>query len=87
MIAWKHLFELHMKLEGRGVGPNGAYYQVTTIGPNEIPACIRTNLGKSKTVIGFAEHRFQTREEAMKWALADGNYLIAGPLRERYQVA
>ena len=70
---------------GKATAPNGAVYRLLLHGPSQLPACERCHGGITDTILGFNSNRFDSLDEARRWAKADGRHeLIPGtPLSQR----
>ena len=67
-----------LQKRGFAVGPTGASYKVTTLGPQDQPAIVRTSeAGERETIVGWSGETFNGFYHARNWARMDAQY--AGP--------
>jgi hypothetical protein len=70
---------------GEATAPNGAVYRLLLHGPNQLPACERCHGGETEIILGFNSNRFETLDDARRWAKADGRHQMdrGAPLNKR----
>ena len=82
-------FEQRLIDFGQATAPNGAAYRLLLYGPNELPACERRHGGESEIILGFNSLRFESLDDARRWAKADGRHEMSRgtPLSQRRVLA
>jgi hypothetical protein len=70
---------------GKATAPNGAVYRLLLHGPNQLPACERCHGGITDIILGFNSERFDSLDDARRWAKADGRHAMSRgtPLSKR----
>jgi len=70
---------------GKATAPNGAVYRLLLHSPNQLPACERCHGGECEIILGFNSNRFETLDDARRWAKADGRHEMSrgDPLSKR----
>ena len=82
-------FEQELIDIGQATAPNGATYHLLVYGPNRLPACERTYRGECEIILGFNSLRFDSLNDARRWAKADGRHQMnrGTPLSQRRGLA
>lgn len=72
------MFERDLKANGRGLAPNGLHYVLGSdrLHPIFVRRIKRPTKGNvayiEERIVGFAGQRFEKRQDAVAWAIADG---------------